>query len=381
MLILLALTHFIIHTYSQIIPALIPTLKQELGINLVQASLLLSIPMMVNVIANIPAGILADRIGSRILAVCFLVNIIGAALIIVSKNFILLIVGAGLLSVASTLYHPPSLKASSTLNPEKMNLIMAAHLAGGTTGIATGPILMGLLMPFFGWRSAFLFWIPVNIIFSIVSYYQFRGIEETTKKERKNDISVMMSLKSLMTMNLAVAILAAAFMEVAVMNLSSFIATYFQEDLGMSESLASLVYGLGPLTGLVGAFVGGSIGDRFGLYISSIGILVVEIFLIGIIPFTNIFLNVTILYIVYRGLFASMMPLTQSIIANNSPVENRSLAFSTSMMIASIGASISPIITSFLAEIYDISIIFPFSIILIIPSIGLYFSLYRKKIS
>jgi MFS family permease len=97
-----------IHVYTQIIPALIPVLKNELGITLVQASYLLSIPLLVNVIAYLPAGIISDRYGSKIMSVCFLITGIGASIIALSNNFQILGVGAVLLGLGSTLYHPPS---------------------------------------------------------------------------------------------------------------------------------------------------------------------------------------------------------------------------------------------------------------------------------
>jgi len=57
----LASTHFIIHVYTQLLPVLLLPLREELGVSLVQVSLLASIPRLVNVVAYIPAGIAADR--------------------------------------------------------------------------------------------------------------------------------------------------------------------------------------------------------------------------------------------------------------------------------------------------------------------------------
>jgi predicted MFS family arabinose efflux permease len=379
MLLFLVVTHFVLHTYTQLIPALLPTLQRELGVSLVQVSLLVSIPMMVNVVANIPAGIISDRIGPKILAVSFLVNIVGAFLIIISGEFYLLLLGAAFISAASTFYHPSSLKSASLIDPSKMNMALAAHLAGGTSGIATGPIILGVLMPIFGWRSAFLAWIPLNLILSVISYRIIGKFKDISKERNVSKTSVLNSVKSLMTLDMILVILAGALMEIAVINLGSFIPTYFQVDIGFSESLASIIYGLGPLTGIIGAFAGGSSGDRFGLYRSYIGFIVLVTGLVAMIPFTRVLLLVSILYILYRGTVSSLMPLMQSMIANHSPEKNRSLAFSLFSVVANIGASIAPIITSLLAETHGISIIFPLSIATLIPSMILVLFLYKTK--
>jgi MFS family permease len=195
MLLFLVVTHFVLHTYTQLIPALLPTLQRELGVSLVQVSLLVSIPMMVNVVANIPAGIISDRIGPKIFAASFLVNIVGAFLIIISGEFYLLLLGAAFISAASTFYHPLSLKSASLIDPSKMNMALAAHLAGGTSGIATGPIILGVLMPIFGWRSAFLAWIPLNLILSVISYRIIGKFKDISKERSVSKTSVLNSVK------------------------------------------------------------------------------------------------------------------------------------------------------------------------------------------
>jgi len=76
----LASTHFMIHVYTQLVPAILPTVKLELGITLFQASLLLSIPMIVQVLGYIPVGIISDRAGSEVILISFLVTLIESKL-------------------------------------------------------------------------------------------------------------------------------------------------------------------------------------------------------------------------------------------------------------------------------------------------------------
>jgi predicted MFS family arabinose efflux permease len=372
----LAFSHFIIHVYTQVIPALLPTLKNEFGITLLQASYLLSIPIFVNVIAYLPAGIIADRFGSKVLALCFISTGVGAIIIALSNNYLLLSLGAVLLGLGSTLYHPPSLKTASLVDPSRINLAMSFHLAGGTTGIALGPISLGLLIPFIGWRRALLIWVPFQ---ALLTYISFRFTNDDDNMEQGEPFNFIQDVKSIISPEYLLVIAAGGFLELTVVNISGFMTTYLNLGLGLSESLSSLIFGLGPLAGIIGAFGGGRIGDNYGNYNALLGILIATILLLVALPTTKIIALASLIYIVYRSLVAASMPLFNNLVATNSETSNRSLAFSFYFMVSNMGASVMPIITSLLAEERGISVLFPLSVVLLTPSVLLLFLLKKRK--
>jgi len=53
----LASTHFVIHVYTMLLPVLLLPLQDELGVSLVQISLLASVPRLLNVFVYIPVGL------------------------------------------------------------------------------------------------------------------------------------------------------------------------------------------------------------------------------------------------------------------------------------------------------------------------------------
>jgi FSR family fosmidomycin resistance protein-like MFS transporter len=287
--------------------------------------------------------------------------------------------GSGLLTLGSTMYHPPSLKLSSTVDPSKISNAMGAHLAGGSLGIAMGPISLGLLMPRFGWRFTFYLWIPLTILISIFTYnFINKFIKESSKKtEIKTDLFT--GIRKLYTKKFILVLTASCIVEVVIVNVSGFTPTYFQSAVGMSESLSSFIFGLGPVAGIAGAFIGGSEGDRFGIYKSAIANLIIICFLLSLIPFASNLIGISVTYILYTGMVFATMPLINSMIAFNSDINNRSLAFSLYFMIASIIGAFFPIITSLMAEIYGIIILYPMSYILLIPSIILILYLNKTK--
>ncbi len=374
----LASTHFMIHVYTQLVPAILPTVKLELGITLFQASILLSIPMIVQVLGYIPVGIISDRAGTEVILLSFLVTSVGAYLIAVSNSLSSLMVGSGLLTLGSTMYHPPSLKASSMVEPSKMNLAMGVHLAGGSSGIAAGPLTLGFIMPRYGWRFSFYMWIPITLLVSTVSYlYLKRYVSETSGDKVQS--GMLKGFISIFTSGFILVMAAGSLVEIAVVNLSGFIPTYFQTVLGMSESLSSFVFGLGPLVGIVGAFIGGGMGNLMGIYKAAAANVTIITISLLLIPFVPGLLIILVIYVFYRGMVAAIMPLFNSMIAEHSEMENRSLAFSLYFMVANIFGAFAPIITSILAEKYTLSIIFPLSVAILVPSIILIVYLHNRN--
>lgn len=365
-----------IHVYTQIIPAILPIIKTELNISLVQASYLISIPLLVNVIAYIPAGLISDRYGPKIMSLCFITTGLGAAIIAFSNNFLLLSIGSALLGLGSTLFHPPSLKATTVADPKKMNLAMSFHLAGGTSGNALGPISLGILMPFLGWRKALLIWIPFEAILAYVSLKFAARVENQTHEERK---PILQGFRGILSPKFLVVIAAGGFVELTVVNLSSFITTYFNSGLGISENISSILFGLGSLAGIIGVFTGARMGDKYGNPKALLIILSIITLLLGFMFYIDVVFYAALVYVIYRSLVSATMPLLNSVVALNSSVEHRSLAFSIYFMVSNLGASIMPMITSYLAERNGITILFPLSVTLLIPSIILVYYLGKDK--
>ena len=89
----LASSHFVIHVYTFLLPVLLLPFQDELGISLVQLTLLSSIPKLLNVIIYIPAGVISDRYPSQTLTASFAVTVIGALIVPMSSGFMSLLLG------------------------------------------------------------------------------------------------------------------------------------------------------------------------------------------------------------------------------------------------------------------------------------------------
>jgi FSR family fosmidomycin resistance protein-like MFS transporter len=373
----LSSTHFVIHVYTMLLPVLLLPLQEELGVSLVQISLLSSVPRLLNVFIYLPTGAISDKYPAQLFTISFVVTTIGAIMIPLSKSFPLLMLGFTLISIGSTLYHPPSLKMASEYDPEKMSLAMGIHNIGSSLGFAAGPILLGYMLNEYDWRYSYYIWAALTIITTILSY-------SYTKKNLKSadDISFNLNLTkglyTLMTRGFLTIVAISTLVEIVFNILVTYLPAYFTIQLGMTYGLSSTISGLGPLTGLVGSILGGIIGVRFDKYKMGVTVLVSITALLIAFPNVTGFWFVILVYGLSRCLQAAFMPLMNSMLADNSDAERRSLAYSFNFVVVSLGMSISTTITSILIEVYNTSIIFLLSIAIIIPTILLIVLLQKK---
>lgn len=374
----LASTHFAIHVYTMLLPVLLLPLQDELGVSLVQISLLASIPRLINVFIYIPIGLVSDRYPSLIFTLSFVAATAGALVVPMARSFPMLLLGFLLISIGSTLYHPPSLKMASDYDPERRSFALGFHNIGASLGFAAGPLLLGYLMNAWGWRSSFYIWAVLSLAMVGVSHVY-------TRKTLRSDgfsmegFDLRAGFGTLLTRGFLMVVAVSALVEMTFNVLVTYVPAYFTTQLGMSYSLSSTISGLGPLTGLVGSFVGGFIGMRYGVTRMGIVVLALIAALLATFPGMSALWIVIAAYGLTRLLLSAYMPLMNSMIADNSDPRNRSLAYSANFVAISLVASVSTTATSMLIEAYDTSVIFPISLAALAPTIILLYLMMRHQ--
>ncbi|HEY4382941.1 MAG TPA: MFS transporter [Ktedonobacteraceae bacterium] len=140
-----------------ILPAVLPKLQTDLGINDFQAGLLGSSFLFIYAIATLPLGILADR-GTRknIVAACVGIWSVATALAGMAQNFMQLFFLRSILGIGEAGYAPASLSMIGDLFPrEHRGRILSIWSIGNLIGTALGMIVGGQVAEHFGWRWAF----------------------------------------------------------------------------------------------------------------------------------------------------------------------------------------------------------------------------------
>jgi FSR family fosmidomycin resistance protein-like MFS transporter len=350
-----------------LLPVLLIPLQEELGVSLVQLSLLVSIPRLVTMFIYIPTGLVSDKHPAIVLTGSFIVTTMGAIVIPLSGSFTMLLLGFTLIGIGSTLYHPPSLRMASEFDAERLTLAMGLHNVGSSLGFAAGPLLLGYMLERQGWRYSFWVWAVFTALMGVLSWNYTR--KHLRGSETAREINIFSNLRSILTREFMLVVAMSTLVEGIFNILVTYVPAYFTTDLGMSYSLTSIITGIGPLTGLVGSFAGGLSGDRFGKYKTSMLVLGITGLLMIIFPSLSVLYVVVIVYGLSRMFQASFMPLMNGMLAANCPTENRSLGFSFNFVMVSLFGSLSITGTSILIEKIGTGVIFPISVILTVPTI------------
>jgi FSR family fosmidomycin resistance protein-like MFS transporter len=347
-----------------LLPVLLLPFQDELGISLVQLSLLSSIPRLLNVFIYIPTGVISDQYPAETLTLSYFVTLLGSLVIPLSNGFYMLLAGFILVSVGSTLYHPPSLKMASSYDQTKLSLALGIHNIGSNFGFAAGPLLLGLFMTRWGWRYSYYVWAVFTLIMAVFSIGYTR---KTLSGGEKRQINLLSGLRDVITKDFLLVVAVSTIIEAIFNVLVTYVPAYFTIEIGLSYSLTSIISGLGPVTGILGSIVGGYTGDRFGRYRMGI---IVNALLAGflfVFPSLKTLMVVVVIYALYRFLQASFMPLLNSMIAAHSNLENRSLAYSFNFVLVNLFGSLSTTGASILIEEHSTRVIFPICIVALIP--------------
>jgi MFS family permease len=359
-LIFLGSTHFLIHVYSQLLQASLPVIRQHFGLSLTEASLLVSTPLLLQVLLYLPAGIMADRRANIVLAGSFIATVLGALLVPNSRSYPHILISFTLISIGSTLYHPPALKATSELEDENKGFAMGIQNAGGSLGYSAGPLLYSLLLPLYGWSIGYYLWTPLLVLAALYSY---RYISHIKQEETKNKGSIL----DITDKRFALVLLGGALTDATFICISTYITTYYTESRGISPGLAGLIFGVGPLLGMLGSVLGGGLGDWMGRRRGFLLVLIGMSLALALIPLTGSVLVSGIFYVVWRGFYSASMPLVNSLIADNTAIENRSLGYSVYSIVSNLlGSAITPLV-SLVLEASSLELLFPLSIGLLVP--------------
>jgi MFS family permease len=154
---LTGMAHFLSHGYTLILPAIILLLIKEFDVGYFVIGVLANICGFFYGLGALPAGFLADRLGSRrILALSFLGSAFSCIFVAFSYSFTGLAVSLGLLGLFGSLYHPAGLSLISK-SVREVGRSLGYHGMAGNIGLALTPFLASGLAAYWGWRWVYLF--------------------------------------------------------------------------------------------------------------------------------------------------------------------------------------------------------------------------------
>jgi len=259
-------THMFVEVYFLTQVALIPVFIREFNLSLIESSLVATVPSLVQLSANLPSGFMTERFNTRqLLSISMVTEGLSALLVSQTKSFWMLVLGVSVMRLCSPIYHISGLsRISQLIDRERMSRSMGFHNALGSFGSAIGLVVLSFFLLTIGWRWIYVFWaFPILIWGLIVSRSSQLGTKVSEDRETAKG-KMLDTLSSVLSTSFLILLAAIGLRGIGYSGSTTFMTTYLVEIRDFSESMASLIFGLGTFMGIAGSLNGGYLGEKIG---------------------------------------------------------------------------------------------------------------------
>jgi FSR family fosmidomycin resistance protein-like MFS transporter len=285
--------HLLNDMMQSLLPAIYPDLKADLGLNFGQVGIITLVYQMTASILQPLVGLYADRRPTPLaLPGGTLFSLSGLVVLSIAHSYVILLVGASLLGVGSSVFHPESSRVARMAAGGRFGLAQSLFQVGGTTGQALGPLAAALVVVRWGQSSvaffALLLLLSTAILWKVGRWYKHHGLARLDRGVSRKAAHARLP-RSAVIRGIAV-LLALLFSKyVYLSSLTSYYTFYLIEHFALSVQAAQVHLFVFLTAIALGTLLGGAIGDRFGrkrvIWISILGALPFTLLL----PFASLF--------------------------------------------------------------------------------------------
>jgi len=365
-------THALIHAAGNMNSTMIVELRREFVLSNQQIGVIGAVPPLAQVLFSLPVGWMSDRYGTRrLVALSIVMATLGALIAGFTVSPAMYIVALTLMTLTSTFYHPPSHSYTARMvEGEDRSKAMGFLNAGGTFGVALGPLSITVLMGYlaYQWRQVYLFWVA-PIALSLVLVFFLRDMQGAGR-DQGNGEPVEGEVTTLLNRDFIMYLSASGVRQFALGMISTFLSIYLADARGWSITELGIMFGASSFLGLAASPIGGYMASRLGdksWVVMALGVsylFYIAAFLTeGVLPFMA-------LYLAYRFFGILGMPATASLTAKLSPPRQMGMGFAVSFLPQSIVGVVAPLVAAYIADIFGLFPIFTASFIIMFLGLG-----------
>jgi FSR family fosmidomycin resistance protein-like MFS transporter len=260
----ISLVHLLNDSLQAVIPAVLPILKNNLGLTYFHVGVIL---LVMNVTASVlqpVVGYLSDRTPRPfMLPIAMLVSGAGMLGIAYSQHYLMVLISVACVGFGSAIFHPEASRVAYMASGPRRGLGQSIFQVGGNAGQALAPLMTVLIFAPLGQTGAAWFTIPAGIALTVLIFVAMWYMQQ--QQLRKTSASAVVysnRQKRLIALSLLVLIVSVRSWMNA--GYQSFYQFYLIDAQGLTFSHAQLCVFLFLLAGAIGTFFGGPIADRFG---------------------------------------------------------------------------------------------------------------------
>jgi FSR family fosmidomycin resistance protein-like MFS transporter len=270
---------------QSLLPAIYPDLKADFGLSFGQVGIVTLVYQMTASILQPLVGLYADRHPTPLaLPGGTLFSLGGLVVLALAHSYLILLVGAALLGVGSSVFHPESSRVARMASGGRHGLAQSLFQVGGNTGQALGPLAAALVVVRWGQSSvaafALLLLFSTAILWNVSRWYKHHGLARLQRGAAAVRATRARLPRAAVIRGIAV-LLALIFSKyVYLTSLTSYYTFYLIQHFALSVQAAQLHLFVFLAAIAVGTILGGAIGDRIGRK------RVIWISILGALPFT-----------------------------------------------------------------------------------------------
>lgn len=279
----ISVSHLLNDLIQSLLPAIYPILKDNYRLDFGQIGLLtLTFQMSASLLQPL-VGTFTDRRPQPFsLVVGMGFTLVGLLTLSQAHSYPLLLLGAALVGMGSSVFHPESSRVARMASGGRHGLAQSVFQVGGNAGTALGPLLAAFIVVPFGqgsiaWFSAVAL-LAMLILTAVGRWYRDRLVELKAKPKAASKASHVSRNRIVASITILVLLVFSKNFYMA--GLTSYYTFYLIEkfQLSVQDAQVYLFIFLGAVA--AGTLLGGPVGDRIGRRY------VIWISILGVLPFT-----------------------------------------------------------------------------------------------
>jgi FSR family fosmidomycin resistance protein-like MFS transporter len=275
--------HLLNDMMQSLLPAIYPELKARFGLNFAQIGLVTLAYQITASLLQPMVGLYADKRPTPLaLPGGTLFTLAGLSVLSVAHNFAVLLVGACLLGVGSSVFHPESSRVARMAAGGRHGLAQSLFQVGGNAGSALGPLAAALVVVRWGQSSlaafALLALLSCAVLWNVSVWYRNHGLKRLSTAAKARGPVAMPRKEAIGGILVLLALIFSKYVYLA--SLTSYFTFYLIHRFHTSVEQAQMHLFAFLAAVAVGTVAGGPLGDRFGRKY------VIWFSILGTLPFT-----------------------------------------------------------------------------------------------
>jgi len=284
MLLAVAAGWFLVLGMRFVVPAILPTIREEFVVSNAQAGLAVTVLWLTYAAMQFPAGVLIDRVGERTLLVAAaLLSGVGLFGYFLAPVFSLFLVATGAFGLGTGLYGPTRGTALSRTFDAREGTAFGVVMAAGSLGAAALPAVAAFVTTRYGWRLALA---SVAPLFLLVAGALWLSVSDrpTVESERSLRRDLRTVVTSFRNRPLVLSVSGETLMLFVFQAVTAFLTTYLVSVRGLSQGTAGALLSVLFVGGALSQTVTGRLADRYGTPIVLTGVALVSTVPLALVP-------------------------------------------------------------------------------------------------